>query len=289
MRLLEQHYREIFPGRSVQDVGRELIPVNIQQVYDWTEQVPRHVQSWVLAPVFEEGFLEFKSRSIPVGIHVRYMEAEVFGTIVNDDYLTVSDIAHLLEEVPRWICMKTVWGENYGGQLVIVGKLFSPVGDYGEALENSLALVEVERDGEFMRYYHWLCDIALTMFHCKNIELVNNSLPDKVLKKRKKRNKPAFVYKTLNVMPLRRIVNKEGGTEGEKIQKALHLCRGHFKDYREKGLFGKYKGLYWWDMHMRGNKREGEIVKDYRVGMGEASQEQVDAGVQAPCIGDPAW
>jgi len=46
----------------------------------------------------------------------------------------------------------------------------------------------------------------------------------------------------------------------------IHLCRGHFKEYtKEKPLFGKYTGTYWWQPTMRGNKKKGVIHKDYEV------------------------
>lgn len=48
----------------------------------------------------------------------------------------------------------------------------------------------------------------------------------------------------------------------------FHLCRGHFATYtNEKPLFGKLTGRFWVPAHMRGNKRNGEIIKDYKVSM----------------------
>jgi len=70
------------------------------------------------------------------------------------------------------------------------------------------------------------------------------------------------------VEPLRKQLRKQDSRpddEGRHIQQALHICRGHFKDYRDSGLFGKHFGIYWWDMHMRGSKEYGEIVKDYEI------------------------
>jgi len=51
---------------------------------------------------------------------------------------------------------------------------------------------------------------------------------------------------------------------GVSIQKALHICRGHFKDYRKSGLFGKIAGIFWWDQHARGSADCG-IVKSTHV------------------------
>jgi hypothetical protein len=52
---------------------------------------------------------------------------------------------------------------------------------------------------------------------------------------------------------------------GEAESKALHFVRGHFKDYSAKGLFGKYKKVYWWDSQVRGEVKGGVVDKDYRV------------------------
>ena len=70
--------------------------------------------------------------------------------------------------------------------------------------------------------------------------------------------------------------------------KALHICRGHFKDFSNHGLFGKYRGTYWWPMHTRGSSDNGLVVKDYRVlasntptpGTSQPADSVIGAGVQ---------
>ena len=49
---------------------------------------------------------------------------------------------------------------------------------------------------------------------------------------------------------------------GESL--ALHWVRGHFKDYREHGLFGQAKGIYWWSPHLAG-KADRVVFKDYVI------------------------
>jgi hypothetical protein len=61
--------------------------------------------------------------------------------------------------------------------------------------------------------------------------------------------KPESRYKTLTVTPTRA---------------ALHFVRGHFKDYSVKGLFGKYKKVYWWDSQVR-REVGGVVDKEYWV------------------------
>lgn len=107
---------------------------------------------------------------------------------------------------------------------------------------------------------------ATSLMHAKNVELVDNPLPPKVAKRRQKDGKPVVTFKTLKIESMRKqaMNAREGGDTSAK--RALHLVRGHFKDYREGGgLFGKYNGLYWWDMHVAGNEKAGIVVKDYSV------------------------
>ena len=60
--------------------------------------------------------------------------------------------------------------------------------------------------------------------------------------------------------------NAKANAAGADIgQSPLHICRGHFKDYRESGLFGKVKGIFWWDQYVRGDLENGAVVKDYNV------------------------
>ncbi len=109
--------------------------------------------------------------------------------------------------------------------------------------------------------------LATSFCHCKNVALVDDNVPYAVSKAFEKRHKmPRITYKTLIINPMMQVLQKEGKLEEHhSIRKAVHICRGHFKDYQERGLFGKYHGLFWWDMHIRGNKASGIVVKDYRV------------------------
>ena len=50
------------------------------------------------------------------------------------------------------------------------------------------------------------------------------------------------------------------------VRNALHFVRGHFKDFSHGGgLFGKYKGLYWWSPRLRGSASSGIVKKEYMV------------------------
>jgi hypothetical protein len=59
-----------------------------------------------------------------------------------------------------------------------------------------------------------------------------------------------------------------GGKDGISLAKALHICRGHFKNFDDKPLFGKLTGTYWWQPHVRGTAEAGIVEKDYRIKLG---------------------
>lgn len=122
---------------------------------------------------------------------------------------------------------------------------------------------------EFLPFF-----FALSLLHCKNVKLVKIPVDTKVRMRREKRGIPSIRFKTLVVDPFRQQIRNVTEREpGEShIKKALHICRAHFKDYREKGLFGKYHDIYWWDMHVRGDISSGMVIKDYRI----ASQNVID-------------
>jgi hypothetical protein len=46
----------------------------------------------------------------------------------------------------------------------------------------------------------------------------------------------------------------------------MHICRGHFRDYREgKGLFGKYKQLVWTPMTVRGTRGKDAPAREIEI------------------------
>lgn len=115
------------------------------------------------------------------------------------------------------------------------------------------------------------CLLALSFMNCKNTKIkeVDPNLKLKPSVRRhmeKKQRPPIKKYYVLDIEPMKKVLKNEGLIEKNGLRKALHICRGHFKDYRNgNGLFGKFKGLYWWDSNIRGDSEYGEVVKDYNV------------------------
>lgn len=109
--------------------------------------------------------------------------------------------------------------------------------------------------------------LAISLSHCKNVEVSQVSPPEKLSQKQQRRHGvPKVRYHVLEITPMRQVLRNEGELiKHGDLRKALHICRGHFKDYRERGLFGRNKGIYWWGEHARGSLYQGVVTKDYEI------------------------
>lgn len=105
---------------------------------------------------------------------------------------------------------------------------------------------------------------VLMLLGCKNISSKKVCPSSALNKKRAKKNKqPLYSYKTL-VVNLD-ISKQEQKNSSIKNATRLHLCMGHFKTFKEKPLFGKITGRYWWQPYVRGDKKKGVVMKDYKI------------------------
>lgn len=181
-----------------------------------------------------------------------------------------------IDEYGRWISDLTTGEPNY---------VFTPATDSDFVLQffpfeidpvkYGSSFVRTVPDDAKKKLISLICPslLALSFMHCKKqTKLIEHIPPEKVQKKRERSKKPPLTkYYTLDIEPLKEILRTEGRVHEVGLAKALHICRGHFKDYSQgKGLFGKYQGLYWWDNHIRGNEEAGKIIKDYSVKLPEA-------------------
>lgn len=111
---------------------------------------------------------------------------------------------------------------------------------------------------------------ALSLTHCRNVEIVESDVPAAVRKKRDKKGIPNFVFKQIVIRPMgKRTVGKDQGEvrpDGSKRNQPLHYVRMHTKTFTEdKPLFGKHVGRFVWHLSRRGDITQGNIVKEYRV------------------------
>lgn len=108
--------------------------------------------------------------------------------------------------------------------------------------------------------------LTLSFMHCKNVEL--HDIPNSnsyVRRFTKWHGRPPVQYKELNIVPMQRVIRAAAAEHKTGMYQAMHICRGHFKDYRQRGLFGKIKGVFWWDQALRGDETKGVIYKSYNV------------------------
>lgn len=99
--------------------------------------------------------------------------------------------------------------------------------------------------------------LFISFFHTKNTNMVNVEPPIQLKKKSlRKRGYPVHGYRVLEIEPLKQVLETEGRAKEVGLQRALHICRGHFRDYRKRGLFGKHKGIFWFEAHLRGGRKK---------------------------------
>ena len=109
--------------------------------------------------------------------------------------------------------------------------------------------------------------LTLSFMNCKNVAVETVAPPARLNGARLKRGHPPLAaYKILKVHPTLRTVQGDGDPGPADLERALHICRGHFKDYSGgRGLFGRLSGVFWWDMAARGSQESGVVLKDYEV------------------------
>jgi len=105
----------------------------------------------------------------------------------------------------------------------------------------------------------WICQsmataalMCLSFMHCKNVipESIDIDESNKRVRRqnkyREKHGLPKLKQYTLNIDPMKKVMNSEGDIEHYGLKKALHICRGHFRNYMEGSIkFGNLQGMYW--------------------------------------------
>lgn len=113
--------------------------------------------------------------------------------------------------------------------------------------------------------------LAVSFMHCRNVEVVGLPPPSPRLQRaRERRGKSLLVEaRELVIRPIQEVREQwqwPGRATGQREEPRLHLCRGHFKDYRHgEGLFGRYKGLFFWNVQLRGNPKQGRTDQSVRI------------------------
>lgn len=138
-----------------------------------------------------------------------------------------------------------------------------------QILDKNYPVNDYEPMNNICRRFLTIVENSILLLNCKNV-ITKDNYPDvKLNNSRKKRNKqPLFSYKTLHLnIPIN--IKKENNKLSNIISQdhnRIHFCRGHFKSYtNDAPLFGKIVGLWWWQSHVRGQNKDGIVMKDYKI------------------------
>lgn len=171
-------------------------------------------------------------------------------------------------EIPqgaRWVLLCELlmdWGGACGKRYVdgTIGTICIIVDAEGRVMERPFmrSYCAPEHNDLMCHYMTWLHPtlLAVSFLHCKNVRVDEHTVDKPLAKKfRARHGVEPTGWKTLVIEPLKAVLRHEGKADAQGLAKALHICRGHFRDYREgRGLFGKYHVLAWTPMTVRGTK-----------------------------------
>lgn len=108
--------------------------------------------------------------------------------------------------------------------------------------------------------------LAVSFANCRNVTQGEHVIEKRGAKFKKRSRCPRITYKTLEIDGQKKVMAEAVEESGGSIQKALHICRGHFATYTDEApMFGKHTGTFWVPMHTRGKRSQGRVIKDYHV------------------------
>jgi hypothetical protein len=278
MRMLTRHAQGIYKDQW-SNVEGDLTPVDVTPIAKWMQKSSPDISVTddmaQIMPPWPHAWVEYVALTDDlerVGVNVETApidQIEIFG--LSDR----SDISVDEEEVAT-ISMLTVFVEAKSNSVDLLATIAFPIGYDGFAI-TSEALVDCKKS--FLKecppkkassVIGWLIRPVLFGFslcHANNVSLYEDEVPKPVQKKRRKSGKnPGKTFKCLDIEPMKKQSRRESDEGESDVERALHICRGHFKTYTEENpLFGEHTGTYWWPMHVRGNEDAGEVEKSYRV------------------------
>lgn len=247
-----------------------------------------------IAPPFSSWWMEYKvPRNIEhlkglnaIGVFVNIWDMQV-EALMPDNLLTGAK--PLLDSLPkdrppRWLCQWQMVMEGDGAMLGAGAAMVmvSAIAEDGKPIGGVLGSVSscfytnddektpknptvIELVGTAVDLLHPML-LALSMMHCRNVTLVEGTIPRHERRRAEKEKVRAPLrFSTVNIAPMTRILRDEGKSGSHGLQKAMHICRGHFKHFDEKPLFGRVTGTFWWGSMVRGTSSRGKVVHDYEV------------------------
>jgi hypothetical protein len=243
-----------------------------------------------MIPPFESFFIEWeKPTGMPFALRMGVLfiackpdeaEARLREIIGENAHTTPKKIAEFQAKNPKWIYLTFDVVEFPNKDKLHVSGLRSPYHLGCIAVSEEGAIVDFwyshasgaisKRESEIIGAASMPAFTALTMLNCDNIDTVPHEAPEPFQRSRTRAGKlPLVSYRTIqvNLEKTPRSIGAERLPEVDEDGKVrLHQKRGHLKDYRKgKGLFGKYKGLWYWGPTLAGSGEVGVVVSDYEV------------------------
>lgn len=145
------------------------------------------------------------------------------------------------------------------GHIFVYETEFTSLWDRREFVEEG---VRMTRD----TYIYNVLEVLLRL-SCKNVSLATRDIDQKqsrIATKRHGQVESGYRYHVLVVRPAGARSSEHPGEEMGITP--LHLCRGHYREYTpDRPLFGKLSGRFYIQQHMRGDKKNGVVEKDYEI------------------------
>lgn len=237
--------------------------------HTWDTWMPR------LVPPFPATWFEYSLPSNPAeswgGLVVRHPREKITGLAQVPHYRDFMDTLHWLLRLEVFVARTDEKRPlHVGGFDLPLDAAGQRLGKEGIPGRVSIYLDADTTDPQAEETIHGLQSamlpiaFALGLLNCKNVTTTERGPDERQRRAALKRHGHAPMrYHLLQVTPMTGA--HLNGSRASGITPSLHIQRGHFKDYREHGLFGKHYGIYWWEFHVRGNPEEGVITKDYEV------------------------
>jgi hypothetical protein len=137
--------------------------------------------------------------------------------------------------------------------------------------------VAMEKLMEIGLQYFSQATAVLNLMACKNVSSMVRPVDAKLQAARARKGKPPLTeHRVLTVtLPGKANRGERCSADAQLIMAnageplPLQTIPGQYRDYRENGLFGKYRGIFWVPAHARGTAEAGEVTKSYRAKPGQ--------------------
>ena len=266
------------------------VVLSAEEVADYWATLPKGTNTLDLvasvAPPFDSLFVEFQHRTLPHSLALTSWGVLLIGERTDEGWLLRAELVGEWRKgkpvgpIAGWVLPLDADGVPAGSDSEGHGSIFALPLDIPDVPDE----IAYEYLSDFAPWYLSPALFAVSLMHCKNVDLRPVDPPERLSRKHKsKTGRPLTRYYVLGIQPMRRVLDTEGEAQARGLGHALHICRGHFKTYTEDSpLFGKHTGTYWWESQARGKAEHGIVEKDYRIRLDQGlGREYVEADEHA--------